>query len=376
MLAKFHLKDEWVTTVVIVALLSFAVWPLAPLIGATDVPANAPNSYRTYFQIASWWGFPFIFLGMAPLLWLTWQPLLRAWEHLAESGVMLSPHGRPDEATVQRVLDAVRGYRHRIVFASIVIALGINTGDIAPRIGILLGYASFGEQASYACKFPDAHSKWIIEALAERAPDACAGVNEAASGQPIEKGISPPAGQLVFNTILAAQQFLIVFFAALAVSQILLHTWLFAGFERLPIARTNGLRLMLNCKSPINEFGLEQWNYALNNFYWAASPALLGVFLSRASTAPEDYLPGQQMLGIAVPACLIAPMAATIIVRQIRLPAIWKTIDPDGPVTPEDYRRQQLWPLDRNWSSKLGILLAFGLAALSIGFELTKLMRL
>ena len=66
MLAKFHLKDEWVTTVVIVALLSFAVWPLAPLIGATDVPANAPNSYRTYFQIASWWGFPFIFLGMAP----------------------------------------------------------------------------------------------------------------------------------------------------------------------------------------------------------------------------------------------------------------------------------------------------------------------
>ena len=121
---------------------------------------------------------------------------------------------------------------------------------------------------------------------------------------------------------------------------------------------------MLNCRSPLNEFGLEHWNYALNNFYWAVSPAMLAVFLSRASTPPDDYLPGQAMLGIAVPACLILPMVATIIARQARLPAAWATVSLDGPVAPEDYRRQQLWPLDRNWSSKLGILLAFALAAL------------
>jgi hypothetical protein len=82
------------------------------------------------------------------------------------------------------------------------------------------------------------------------------------------------------------------------------------------------------------------------------------------------------MLGIAVPACLIIPMVATIIARQARLPAAWTTVQLDGPVTPEDYRRQQLWPLDRNWSSKLGILLAFALAALSVGFELSQFMRL
>jgi len=160
------------------------------------------------------------------------------------------------------------------------------------------------------------------------------------------------------------------------VLQILLHTAIFGLFERLAVARAHGLRLMLNCRSPLNEFGLEHWNHALNNFYWAISPALLGVFMSRAATPPEDYLPGQVMLGIAVPACLLAPMIATILVRQARLIEAWKTLQPQGPVEPEDYRRQQLWPLDRNWSSKLGIVLAFALAALSIGFEVNQLVLL
>ena len=173
-----------------------------------------------------------------------------------------------------------------------------------------------------------------------------------------------------------AQQFLIVLFATLAVIQLLLHTLLFAIFERLAVAREHDLYLMLNCKSPLNEFGLEHWNYALNNFYWAASPAMLAVFLSRASTAPEDYLPGQVLLGFAVPACLITPMVATIIARQARLPSAWRTVQPVGSVEPEDYRRQQLWPLDRNWSSKLDILLAFALAAMAIGFELSQLVRI
>ena len=141
------------------------------------------------------------------------------------------------------------------------------------------------------------------------------------------------------------------------------------------MARAEGLCLRLNCQSPLNEFGLEHWNHALNNFYWAASPVMLAVFLSRASAPPEDYLPGQNLLGIAVPACLIAPMIATIIARQARLPAAWTTIEPAGPVAAEDYRRQLLWPLDRNWSSKLGIVLAFALAALFLGVELTQLIK-
>jgi hypothetical protein len=310
---------------------------------------------------------------VTPALWLTWRPLLRAWRQLAETGVLLGPDGRPDDATVQQVLRAVQGKRGSAILAAFAIALFVNLADMAPRYDVLLGTAGLDQQRRYACGSPSPSVKWIFTALPGDAARVCAFAAEDSGERP---GIAPPPAQILFNAILLIQQFLIVFFVALAVMQVLLHTLLFAMFERLAVAREHGLVVLLNCESPFNEFGLEHWNYALNNFYWAASPALLGVFLSRASTPPEDYLPGQEMLGIAVPACLILPMIATIIARQARLPAAWRTVQPEGPVPPEDFRRQQLWPMDRNWSSKLGIVLAFALAALAIGFELTQLMRI
>ena len=363
------------TALLAAALLSFAVWLLALALGFDELPVYAPDAYQTYFQQVNWWPVPFIFLGLAPGIWLTWRPMLQAWSRLGETGVLRGSEGQTDDAAVQRVLRAVRRWRGSAVLAALVVALFVNAVDWAPRYDIYLGSASLAKQLSVACRFPNASVKWLLEEDLG-GEDPCGAVAEQGLPEAQIEGIAPPPGQLLFNLVLAAQQFLIVLFAALAVAQILLHTILFAAFERLAVARAQGLRLMLNCQSPLNEFGLEHWNYALNNFYWAASPALLGVFLSRVATPPEDYLPGQAMLGIAVPACLILPMVATILVRQARLPAAWATLQPNGPVAPEDYRRQQLWPLDRNWSSKLGILLAFALAALSIGFEVSQLVRL
>ena len=277
---------------------------------------------------------------------------------------------------MQQVLRAVRRKRGSAVFTAFAIALFVNIADRAPQYDVFIGTAELDQQLRFACRDPSPAVRWIFAAQAGDAETVCAAAAEEQSPGAGNDGIRPPPAQILFNAILMTQQFLIVLFATLSVMQLLLHTLLFAIFERLTVARAHGLYLMLNCRSPLNEFGLEHWNYALNNFYWAASPAMLAVFLSRASTAPENYLPGQVLLGIAVPACLITPMVATIIARQARLPAAWRTVQPDGPVAPEDYRRQQLWPLDRNWSSKLGILLAFALAAMSIGFELSQFMRL
>ena len=376
MWGKLKSLDGWVTANLAAVLLSIGVWLLALLLGFQRAPNGVPDGYLTYFQQSNWWPHPFVFLALAPGLWLTWEPMLRAWSRLAETDVLLGPDGRPDDATVQRVQDAIRRHRGGAVLTALAIALLVNIADWAPRHDIFIGTAPLDRQLEYACRYPSTFVRWIFvdETIAARA--ACAPAAEPLPLGEANNGIAPTGDQLAFNAMLMAQQFLIVLFAALAVTQLLLHTLLFAIFERLAIARAHGLRLMLNCRSPLNEFGLEHWNHALNNFYWAVSPALLGVFLSRASTPAEDFLPGQQLLGIAVPACLIAPMIATILARQARLPAAWKTVQTDGPVAPEDYRRQQLWPLDRNWSSKLGIVLAFAVAALSIGVELSKFMRL
>ena len=368
--------DGWATAILATALLSVAVWVLVFALGYHKPPASSPYGYEPYFEQRNWWPLPFVFLALAPGLWLTWKPMLRAWSKLAETGVLLGSGGKPDDATVQQVLGAIRRQRRGAVFVALAIALLVNLADWVPRYDIFIGTAKLDDQLEYACDYPSTFVRWIFVDETIDARAACTPAAEQPSLDEDNDGIRPPLDQVLFNAILMAQQFLIVLFAALAVVQLLLHTLLFAIFERLAIARDHGLFLRLSCNSPLNEFGLEHWNHALNNFYWAVSPALLGVFLSRSSTPAADFLPGQVLLGIAVPACLIAPMVATILARQARLPAAWKTVQLDGPIGPEDFRRQQLWPLDRNWSSKLGIVLAFALAAISIGVELTRFMTL
>ena len=85
MWAKLKSYDSAVTAILAAAGLSFAVWPLVILLGFDEAPANAPDTYETYFQQSNWWPYPFFFLALAPVLWLTWEPMLRAWNQLAET---------------------------------------------------------------------------------------------------------------------------------------------------------------------------------------------------------------------------------------------------------------------------------------------------
>ena len=377
MWARLGFQDGAVAALLLTVLLSFVFWPLALWLGFGTAPENAPEGYQTYFEQINWWPFPFFLLALAPGLWLTWRPLLRAWVRLAETGVLRGPEGPPEKPELRLVQNAIHRRRYWALLAAFAVAVLVNGADWAPRFGLYSGVAGIDRQLRAACHKPNAMMKWIFEARRDGSERICSLAGPRSSAPDVsEDGVPPPPRQVLFLAVLALQQFLIVFFASLCIMQLLLHCLLFAVFERLEAARAWSLRLVLNCRSPLNEFGLEHWNHALNNFYWAVSPALLGVFLSRASTPEASYAPGQVLLGFAVPACLILPMVATILVRQARLPAAWKTLEPEGPVPAADYRRQQLWPLDRNWSSKLGILLAFALAALSIGFEISQLVRL
>ena len=69
--------------------LSFALWALVWLLGFHQAPAAyQPENYRPYFALINWWPYPFMFLGLAPAVWLTWRPFLRVWAHLADTGVL------------------------------------------------------------------------------------------------------------------------------------------------------------------------------------------------------------------------------------------------------------------------------------------------
>ena len=390
-------RYDWALHLVAIGVaLSLAVWGYVLWFGFEAPPDPAPAGYRGFFELNNWWPFPLFFLALAPALWLTWTPFLRAWRKMGETGVLLSAEGRASAEDLDAVQRAVAGRRRVAVALALAIAVVVHIIDLAGVSRIYLGVASLQEQAAFACREPNALTKWMYEPKAEggagivcpppKKPDAPSaeedephttddGTSIAATVPPGD-GVPAPPAQLGLALLSVAMQFVLVFLVSLAVVQIFLHTFLFGGFERLRVARERGLRLRLNPASPVSEFGLEHWNYALNSFYWAASPALIPVFLSRTATQEAHYQPGQIMLGFLVPAALLLPMVLTIIVRQARLPELWARLEPNGDIDPEDYRRQLLWPLDRNWAAKLGIVLAFALSALALGINTARFVGL
>ena len=346
---------------------SVALWLFVLAAGFQTPPDPSPTDYRPYFSIINWWPFPFFFLALALPLWLTWEPMLAAWRKLAFTGVLQRGRSQTDETDADAVVREVRSLRWIAVAVALTFALLVNALDARAVFGIFSGQSSRAEQAAFACEERSAFVKWLFVTgpMGERI-DCCD--RSAIAG----RGLPATPRQIVFVLVAFCQQIAIVFLAALCVCQLLLHTLLFALFERLAVARERGLDIGLNAKSPLNEFGLEYWNHALNNFYWAVSPAFIPAFFSRAASDSEHYLPGQVLLAIAVPAALIAPMVATIIVRQLRLPMLWDALA-RGDLDSASYHRQALWPLDRNWASKLGILLSFVLAGLALGVNVARL---
>ncbi|VVS91457.1 hypothetical protein [Desulfoluna spongiiphila] len=127
--------------------------------------------------------------------------------------------------------------------------------------------------------------------------------------------------------------------------------------------------------SSIREFGLERWNQTLNMIYWALSPALVIPIVSKASQGESGAGDtGQKMIQWLVPLLFLSPMLFTIIVRQKKVMKLWAIIrQEEDRDKVEAYRKQLLWPLGRNWASKLGIIIAFSLLIFLVGDMLTEI---
>ncbi len=355
-------SDRAMVLVALLFVFSLAFHALVLALGFHSTPEAAPNGYRPFYSMPNWAGYPAFFLLLAPALWLSWTPFVGAWRRLADTGVL---QGAGDARTLDRVEAAIRGWRWVAWLLALLLTVGVNTADLMPAVASYAGDPA-GQEA-LACTAPDAFGRWLFEG--DQA-DATAAQCEAA-GVRYWSGMPAPAGQVVFAAGAVLQQIGIVLLASLTFFQLLLHPLLFALFGRLEVGRAHGLHLALNAESPLNEFGLEHWNHALNNVYWALTPALVGALVSRQVAAATGVMhPGQELMNVLIPIAVLAPMIVTVIARQTLLPEAWSRLAPNGPADPARYLDQRLWPLDRNWSSKLGILLAIIFAGLVIGMEL------
>ena len=186
--------------------------------------------------------------------------------------------------------------------------------------------------------------------------------------------VSPPSEQRNAVILMHMEDMLLISLGWLIFLQCIAHPVFFWKFESLPVAERVGAKLHLRLKidSDLHEFGLEQWNHALNNLYWYFCIALIIPILSRISQPNLDSLDASQVfLQFAIPIMVAIPMISTIVVRQNRLPDCWDQVTSENK---KKYFSQRLWPLDKNWSSKLGIVLAFVILGLSFGINVASIL--
>jgi len=356
--------------------------------------------YQAYWDQFNWFGYPLFFIAVVPLLHWAGASFLKAWGSLSDTGVLTKNGTKLSTSEQKGLLRHINCWRWPIclIFAAMLSCFLMNSDaeKINAALAIENGVAkqTYKEQMEYACNKPDFFVKWLFDTWKEqnvKAPvvAACFEEKKDVNGKAVKRWvfngdselgkriggdyIKIPPEQVKLKNRLYVQQFALVFIGAWVLFQLLLYPILFAFFNRLPYAQKRGLNIGLNSQSSLKEFGLEHWNQVLNNIYWALSLALIAPIASRMNQVnPNDMDKGQQLISIWIPVLLLAPMIANITARQAHLPVVWQRLASDESLDAKEYHEQRLWPLDRNWSSKLGIIVAFALASFFLSVEIIK----
>lgn len=357
-----------------------------------DVNLESGTIVAGYLGKINWSLFPLWWLFLATLVYLSWTPFIAAWRDLQAKGMLRNRAGNTAGADDVSVLCARLGrYRAGLLVVALVASAAITYFDTANLRNL---FQCYGQSSIEFKSVPPARGDGPNTIVAragspvcsdvETCPDCQAAIaalgdnpeidfNKAALVKPAGNGAHSfsslsPKHNGWFNVATYFQQIAAGTLAILAVLQLALLCNLFWRLERAAWLNPEGLELRLDPYSKLHEFGLESWNHALNNVYWVFSLVLLVPLASRYTQAGEGLDFGQLVLQFVVPGVIAMPMLATIIARQQRQRDLWPQI-----VAEEDtdkvelYHRQRLWPLDRNWASKLGIVISFILLSYLLG---------
>lgn len=185
------------------------------------------------------------------------------------------------------------------------------------------------------------------------------------------KDVVPKYNNLAFCILIYAQQTALAGVAGASYAGFLYHTVYFWYLGRRDSTITPRVSLKLNARD--GEFGLHSWNNHLNNIYWCYALVLLIPIISLQSQEGGKIDFGQKLLQLAVITFVASPMAMTILARSNILQRQLDDLEKSGPdETSEIYRKQLLWPLDKNWASKLGIVLV----TFELGFLFSQLPKI
>lgn len=378
MWAKF-VEVRWAVYCAIYAVIILVVAHAAGL----DNPLPAVAAYKTYCAKLNWSLYFLWFLILIPLLLWAGPWFFEAWEGLSKTGVLKKAGGgRIDEEQMTALRHFIAGRKKWILAGAVVLSLVANAADMKNIFKFYWGSQTISERMEMAESDPDFFIRWwfdgsthapaVKEALSN--PYVFTPFNDKQTNVSAKNDVQPGMLNWWLFALIYIQQFLIGTMGIYLFLQMFNHAYLFARFNAIDFKYKGNMVIELNGDSPVQEFGLEHWNQKLNNIYWYLSVGLIIPIVSKLSQpAATTGDTGQLILKVSVSALLLAPMVATIISRQLHLPLAWKQLQ-SGAINPESFHQQRLWPMDRNWASKLGILLAFVVASTLLGSEYIKLL--
>lgn len=355
--------------------------------------------YKKFFEVHAWYLFPLYFPIAALVIWQSWDAFINVWKKLPEANVIKGDKKVSNEVIIELTENFIK-YRYYLILASFILGFICMYVDSERERNTMIHETTFSGQLARACEDPDFLSKWLWDYWIEEHkygdminPCSLEGLKEGGIKNPTgeqqymwrsanilriietdrinfdNKRVPPPRDQWVTVWLFHLEDAILISLGWLVFLQSLAHSIFFCFFEKLKTARKNGLRIELNIKSDLNEFGLEHWNHALNNLYWYLSAALMIPILSRGAQRDLSNLDTSQVwLEILIPVLVAAPMITTIIVRQRRLPKSWSRLSESGDF--KQFLDQRLWPLDKNWTSKLGVVLAFLILSMFLGVNI------
>lgn len=375
------------TRVLLLALMGYSLTllPLSVLFGLAT-----GDIYKGYLQKPNWFLFPLFWLPVVYLYRSTWDQFIASWKDLFANGCVVNSGDGGVPACRDAFVNHIDRYRKYILILSSLLAVVIMALDTADLVGLYLDppdhvYLLEGEEGSGKStggRFLAEPQGWRevsdgtipLPEVTHRVEDASWTEAWLFRRHPGEKNPGKWSN-LIFVCLAYTQQYIIIVVGVASLFHIWAHLALFVWFDSMSFARRHGVVLRLDPYSSIREFGLERWNQALNMIYWALSPALVIPIVSKASqsaTGASDM--GQKMIQWLVPLLFLSPMLFTIIARQKKVMALWSVIRQEEDRDKiEAYHKQLLWPLDRNWASKLGIIIAFSLLVFLVGDMLTEI---
>jgi hypothetical protein len=316
-------------------LLSLILMPASVALGLAWSRVGA----RGYFQKPNWFLYPVFLPLMLWLVYVTWFEYVKGWKAIRKEGVLrTNEYRRVSREQFVVLLQFMRRYRPILFAAACVIGITLTTIDSNSAFSL---FSKSSAELADKCLDRDF---FIAAVLTDYFPRASW------------------IGSIWFATWCYLMQGALIALSFMCLLQILFHGLLFTFFESTSFARKNGLSISLRADDPAKEFGLGQWNYAINRGYIFVAAGMAIPLVSHWSQigGPCPKSTGQRLFTFFLWAILAAPTLLPLLARFSRKREVAAmVIKADDKDFSKDVEEQRLWPFDKDNIGKISLAISF-----------------